>query len=98
MFKYKIPQGVKAKFTKEFMEDFLKELIRIFNLSEPISYSDSLLYLESTYGWVDAFRCICQKYKLENILTYYDNLEWYDSDLFDDEVGSLMIKYGLINN
>ena len=78
------------------MADFLVEIIRVFNLSEPISYSDSIIYLESTCGWADAFKYTCQKHKIEDVLTYYDNLKWYDSDLFDDEFGSLLVEYELI--
>ena len=96
MFEYKIPQEIKTKFTKDFMTDFLVEIIRVFNLSEPISYSDSLIYLESTCGWADAFECTCQKYKMEDVFEYYDNLKWYDSDLFDDEFGSLLVEYGVV--
>ena len=96
MFKYKIPEEIKTKLTKEFLTDFLHELIKIFNLKEPIYYDDCLAYLECTCGWVDAFQHACIKQKLIDVLMYYDELEWYDSDMFDGEVSSLMIKYGLV--
>ena len=96
MFEYKIPPEIKAKLTNEFMSDFLNELINIFDLKEPIFYSDCLTYFESTCGWVDAFECVCAKHKLSDVFTYYDKLAWYDSDIFDDEVACLLVEYDLI--
>lgn len=96
MFEYKIPQEIKEKFTKDFMVDFLINITQVFNLNEAISYSDDIVYLESTYGWTDAFKNTCHKYKIEDVLVYYDNLEWYNSDIFDDEIASILIEYKLI--
>lgn len=78
------------------MADFLINIIQVFNLSEPIYYSDNIVYLESTCGWVDAFKNTCQKHNIEDVFAYYNGLEWYDSDLFDNEFGNLLVEYGLI--
>ena len=96
MFEYKIPKEIKIKFTKDFMADFLINIIQVFNLNEPISYSDDIIYLASSRGWVDAFKNTCQKHNIKDVLAYYDGLKWYDSDLFDDELGQLLVEYGLI--
>lgn len=96
MFKYKIPQEIKTKFTKDFMVDFLINIIQVFNLSKPICYLDDIVYLESTCGWVDAFRNTCQKHNIKDVFVYYDSLEWYNSDIFDDEFGNLLVEYELI--
>ena len=95
MFEYKIPQEIKTKLTKGFAIDFLNKLNVIFDLMQPLSL-EYLVYFEGTVGWVDAFKCACQKYNIEDVFAYYDKLEWYDSDLFDDEFGSLLVDYGLI--
>ena len=96
MFKYKIPQEIKEKFTKEFMADFLINLAQVFNLKEPISYSDNIVYLESTGGWVVAFRNACLKHNITDVFLYYGGLKWHDGDLFNDELGNLLVEYGLI--
>ena len=96
MFEYKIPQEIKAEFTKEFMAYFLARLAIIFDLDESMLCSEYLFNLESTNGWEKSFKCACQKYNLEYVFVYYDQLEWYDSDLFDDELLSLLIDYELI--
>ena len=96
MFEYKIPQEIKARLTKEFTEDFLDKLIAVFNLEQSKLCFEYLFNLESTYGWVDAFEYACQKHKMEDVLAYYNELEWFDSDLFDDEFASLIKKYKLV--
>lgn len=96
MFEYKIPQEIKEKFTKEFMVDFLINLVQVFNLNEPISYDDDIAYLESSGGWVVAFKNTCREHNIKDVLMYYDGLEWYDADLFDNELGNLLVEYELI--
>lgn len=96
MFEYKIPKTIKTKFTKDFMEDFLINIIQVFNLSETMLYSDSIIYLEGTCGWTDAFKTTCNKYNMYDVFIYYDELDWYYSDLFDDELGSLLEEYELV--
>lgn len=96
MFEYKIPQEIKAEFTKEFMAYFLARLAIVFDLDDSMLCADYLFNLESTIGWGKSFKYACQKYNLEYIYVYYDQLEWYDSDLFDGELGDLFVKYELI--
>lgn len=96
MFEYKIPQEIKAEFTKEFMAYFLAVLAIVFDLDESMLCAEYLFNLESTIGWSKSFKCACKKYNLEHVFVYYDQLEWYDSDLFDDELLSLLIDYELI--
>lgn len=96
MFEYKIPQEIKVEFTKEFMTYFLARLAIVFDLEDSMLDAEHLFNLEGTCGWVVEFKNACQKYNLEYIFVYYDQLEWYDSDLFDDELGNLLVDYGLI--
>ena len=96
MFEYKIPQEIKAEFTKDFMTYFLARLAIVFDLEESMLCAEYLFNLESTVSWGKSFKCACQKYNLEYIWVYYDQLAWYDSDLFDDELVDLLVDYGLI--
>lgn len=95
MFDYRIPQEIKTRLTKGFAINFLNKLNVIFDLIHPVSLG-FLVNFEGTCGWVDAFKCACQKYDMEDVFAYYDQLEWYDSDLFDDEFANLIAEYGLI--
>lgn len=95
MFDYKIPQEIKIRLTKGFATNFLNKLNVVFDLIQPLSL-EYLIYFESTCGWVDAFKYACQKYDMEDVFMYYNKLEWYDSDLFDDEFAGLLVEYGLI--
>lgn len=96
MFKYKIPQEIKVKFTKEFMTYFLDRLTVTFDLDESMLCSECFVYLEGTIGWVNSFEYACQRYNLEDVFVYYDKLEWYDSDLFDGELGDILVEHKLI--
>ena len=97
MFDYKIPQEIKVRFTKGFAINFLHKLNVVFDLIQPLSL-EYLINFEGTCGWVDAFKCACQKYNMEDVFAYYNKLEWYDSDLFDDEFANLLVEYGLVKN
>lgn len=93
---YTIPKEIKINFTKEFMNDFLNELVDVFHIMHPVSYSNDLIYIECTIGWDNAFEKVCEKYKYYDALDYYKNLKWYDSDTFDGELSSLMVEYELV--
>lgn len=93
---YKIPNEIKNEFAKDNMAYFLKELESVFNYGHPLTYWEDTVYMESTGGWYEAFKKMCINYGLEDILAYYNNLEWYDSDRFDADLSDLLVEYGLI--
>ena len=94
---YRMPEGIKREFTKGMMSCFLEELIDIFDrIPNTPTYYDDIVYIESTAGWYEAFKKMCISYGLEDILSYYDHLEWYDSDMFDGEISDLLLEYRLI--
>ena len=95
MIEYKIPQGIKEKFTKEFLESFLNELRSIFEITSQVSYSNHLSYFESSCGWADAFHYVCEEYELNDVWDYYDKLNWDDADIFDYELARFMVECGL---
>lgn len=87
---YKVPEEILAKIPNEFWEVFAKELIKIFGSDifdkEEETGDRYLIYHPSTIGWAKAFMKTCKQFGLIDILEYYDKLEWYDSDAFDDEI------------
>ena len=49
-------------------------------------------FITSTSGWYEAFKATCKKLDLQWLLDYHETLEWYKSDLFDDEIAQEIIK------
>lgn len=93
---YKIPEEILAKIPDGFWEKFAMELIKIFGSyifdKEEETGDRYLIYHPSTIGWAKAFMKTCRAFELIDILEYYNKLEWYDSDVFDDEICSLLEK------
>ena len=95
MVEYKIPEEIKTRLNKEVMSGFLDNLKRIFKLDDNKA-NEELPYLISSVGWGMAFNNICRDYLLFDVSDYYLKLDWYDSDLFDDELLELLYEYKLI--
>ncbi|KPV44087.1 hypothetical protein [Alicyclobacillus ferrooxydans] len=106
-FEYEMPVEIKQCFTKEFMTDFREKAIEVFKQNDirqgktPYEYEKSTYYswwihMEGTSGFHDAFKEICEKYDLDHVVNYYKQLPWYDADLFDSELGDLLVRYGLV--
>lgn len=104
---YTIPQEIKEKFTREVMVDFFEKVIETFKENdrrqgrepggyEEYSYYHWWIYLEGSSGFCESFRYVCKKHGLDNVLKYYDNLYWYDSDIFDGEFSDLLIHFDIV--
>lgn len=97
IFDYKIPEDILAKFPDNFWKVLARELNTIFECDIFASYPENngdrvLDYITGTIGWVHAFKRTCKDFGLIDIWEYYDKLEWYDSDVFDVEICSLLEK------
>lgn len=94
---YDIPEKYKTLLTKEILEQFARNLLAVFPQCDD---AYTLFFLESTNGWVDAFsRAInvqATNNKYRELLDYYFELEWYDLDMFNDELLDLMIEFGIL--
>lgn len=93
---YKIPQEYRSMCDKKFLEVFRHELYKIYNLSLQDFSSDSVLIDGGTCGWNTAFGMACLKTNKSELFKYYITLDWYDSDLFDEEIRILMEEYKLV--
>lgn len=96
-FDYKIPEDILARFPDEFWKVFTEELNKTFDCDIFASYPENngdrvLDYITGTIGWVNAFKKTCEHFSLIDIWEYYGKLEWYDSDVFDNEICSLLEK------
>ena len=86
--KYKIPDEIKEKIPVEFYIALAGEITSIFGFGvwethENISVID---FIAGTNGLEYAIRETCEKLGLNWLWEYYESLQWYESDQFDDEV------------
>ena len=97
-----IPDEIKSKIPDYFYIAFGGELVSLFGLDifDPIDERDEineaalcgLDFLEGTSGWSAALWMTCKKLDMDWLWDYWDSLEWYDSDMFDGEIGDKVIE------
>ena len=72
-----------------FYPAFAGELVSVFG-SEVLEPSETgevpLFYISGTTGWNAALRMTCKKLGTDWLMSWYDELEWFDSDNFDGEL------------
>lgn len=92
--KYEIPKEILSKFSDDFWKVLANELARVFGNDifdeDEDAGTRQIVFLTSTMGWAKAFMKTCKIFKLIDILEYYDKLEWYDSDAFDDKICKIL--------
>ena len=97
---YKIPEKILSQIPEYFWYAFVGELVSVFGLlvfeKDLESELMGLNYISSTTGWNAALKMACHKLDMDWLYKYYDNLEWWESDLFDGEFEDL-IKVLFIN-
>lgn len=92
---YTIPVRIKEMMTYDFLKEFRNQLFAIFDFDLE-TYADIIQGVESTAGWADALKTACCSTGKDDIWSYWNNLEWYDSDMFDGELGDMLIENRLI--
>lgn len=95
-YKYEMPDEINDRFTKDMLKDFVDKLVEVFKL-EHMTHEDAA-YAEGSVGWYSAFKYMCDNNDLNDVLDYYDSLPWYESDLFDDRLTGLLVKYDLLED
>lgn len=61
----------------------------------PSSISEGAAYYDldtSSVGWVEALKATCQKLDMMWLMNYRNELEWYDSDIFDGIIEERIIE------
>lgn len=92
---YEIPQNIKDKIPEYFYLAFAGELFSVFGIGTFEKDEDGFRridYSTSTIGWVAALKATCQKLDMEWLFTYWEELEWYDSDIFDEKMADEMVS------
>ena len=92
-FKYQIPSDILTKFTGEFLDIFSDELLQVFWPEDKQLELDVLTWITGTVGWHEAFSKACEKLNITEVLEYYEGLEWYYSDIFDDEICRILKRW-----
>ena len=89
----------KANFQDHFYLCLYGELVKVFGLAVVTPYltmgnslGDVIAHTEGTAGWYCALKESCKLCGLEDVLTKYNEMKWYSSDLFDDLVGNKMVE------
>ena len=103
-----LPNRKRKLLTKEFLQTFKEEIIKIDSESnikhnrpsvdyEKETYLDFYGNIESTGLFYGALEIACQKHNLTKaIYEYAKNLPWYNSDWFDDDLILEMVTKGVI--
>lgn len=94
---YEIPKEYEEMLNEEVLKQFAANLLTFFPYAKD---AGSWFFLEGTCGWHDslvkALRCNKPFDKYGELVDYYEDLPWYNSDMFDDRVLDLAIKKGII--
>lgn len=97
---YKCPEWIISKFTKEIMLEFKDKLCSVFskNLNGATELTQfDIDGMSSTCGWSDAFKYVCNKFNLQDVLEYQVKLDWYDWDMFVDDIDNLLFKFEIVH-
>ena len=98
---YKIPNRIKNLCTEEFLMVFKQELINKFKyLTEDSTYWSDYCYVTSTCGFQEALENACVKHPYNHmgkgVMNYVKTLDYYDYDIFCNDLVMLMVKCGVI--
>lgn len=98
---YHIPNDIKAHITEEFGREFLNQLSCVYSNydyeSEAEWFDDMCMYCEGTGGWYTALEKTAEIMRCRELIEYYNNLEWYDSDQFDGRMHTIIKGYNLFD-
>jgi hypothetical protein len=91
---YKIPEDILSKIPEYFWSALAGELVSVFgpHALEKVDDSYNLYFLTGTTGWNAALRMTCRKLDMDWLYEYYNNLQWWESDMFDGEFEDLIIS------
>ena len=93
--KYMIPADVKNRIPEHFYYAFGGELVSVFGRDALIPDEDGLCPLDfctGTSGYVAALKATCQKLDMGWLLDYWNELPYYQSDVFDGEIAAEVTK------
>jgi len=94
---YAIPHNIKTLITDDFLLELRNQLFRIHDYYSLELFADEGIPMNtSTSGWYAAFGKACLLTNKLELLKYWKNLEYYDSDIFDGELAEMLVEKKLI--
>lgn len=94
-FTYNIPDDIISKIPDYFWPAIAGELCSVFGpdiFVKPECGMYGLFFISSTAGWNAALKVTCHKLDMMWLYEYYDKLQWWESDMFDGEIESLIVE------
>ena len=68
-----------------------RDLCKRFSIAPNDNNELSMAFLTGTIAWGDAFHIACDKIKVPELWDDYNNLDWSDADLADEDILNRMI-------
>lgn len=91
-----IPEWIKGVLTDAVLHVFATELKREFFKIDECDWKEAICHLDGTQGYGGAFERALTKCGLDSVWNYYDELEWYESDLFDGDIVDLLLEKNML--
>lgn len=88
-------EEILAKIPEYFWGCFAGELVGVFGIDIYVKDSEGeriLDFVSCTAGWNAALRMTCEKLDMDWFMTWYDELDWMESDHVDGELVDLLIE------
>lgn len=102
---YKIPNRKRKLITNKLKEDFINRYINNFKVNHKIKCDFeaicSMLQCGGTFPLTEAIEYSCKRNSLtggNKLLEYYNSLDWYDGDSFDNEFSLIIFDYYISNH
>ena len=96
---YNIPEEKKKLITKQFADEFVLRLKDLYsgvdnpeNQTPSDWFKDTGAYLTFTSIWNEALEKTAENFGCSALYEYFENLEWYDSDLFVCELYDIVCE------
>lgn len=91
-----IPEWIRMVLTDDVLEVFATEFKREFSKFNGCDWREAICCLDGTQGWGSALERTLIKCGLDSVWKYYDELEWYESDLFDGDLVDILLKKNML--
>lgn len=78
---YSIPDNIKYLLSENFINEFRLNIINRFG-DDP----EEWIYFCGTVNWDNCFKLAANQCGISQVYDYYWTLEWFDRDLFDEEL------------
>lgn len=94
LFDHKVQEEVFDRLPAYFWASFAGELVAVFGLDifdENNEGDWTVYFLTGTSGWNQALKMACYKVGEEWLYTYYTELPWYESQIFNEGLVKLLI-------